>query len=51
MNETDPKPWYFHRWPWIIIFMLGSSVCMSLYTVYIAVKTAEPVLTEPYERQ
>jgi hypothetical protein len=51
MTEAEQKPWYYHRWPWIIIFLLGSSVCMSLYTVYIAVITAEPEITEPYERQ
>jgi hypothetical protein len=51
MTEPEQEPWYRHRWPWIVIFLLGSSVCMSLYTVYIAVSTAEPELTEPYERQ
>lgn len=51
MREPDTGPWYRHRWPWIVILLLGASVCMSLYTVYIAVTTAEPVLTEPYERQ
>ena len=49
MSQTDQKAWYYHRWPWILIFLLGSSVCMSLYTVYIAVITAEPEITEPYE--
>lgn len=51
MKQPPQEPWYRHRWPWIVILLLGSSVCMSLYTVYIAVSTAEPEITESYERQ
>ena len=32
--------------PWFIIILLGSAVTSSLYTVYLAVSTAEPVLTQ-----
>jgi hypothetical protein len=41
---NDSRPWYRHFWPWFIIVLLGSSVSASLYTVYLAVSTAEPVL-------
>ncbi len=47
MNQKDDKPWYRYFWPWFIIALLGSAVCASLYTVYLAVSTAEPVLTQP----
>ncbi len=46
MNEQDTDPWYCYFWPWFIIFLLASSVCGSLYSVYLAISTAEPVLTE-----
>jgi len=46
MHDRDTKSWYRYFWPWFIIFLLGSSVCASLYTVYLAMSTAEPVLTE-----
>jgi hypothetical protein len=45
ITQHDSAPWYRYFWPWFIIVLLGSSVCTSLYTVYLAVSTAEPVLT------
>jgi len=51
MTEHDSKPWYRYFWPWFIIGLLASSVSASLYSVYLAVSTAEPVLTETHERQ
>ena len=47
MSDEDTLPWYRHFWPWFIIVLLGSAVSASLYTVYLAVSTAEPVLTQP----
>jgi len=46
MNDEDIQPWYRHFWPWFIIVLLGSAISASLYTVYLAVSTAEPVLTQ-----
>ena len=51
MSEHDSKPWYRYFWPWFVIGLLASSVSASLYSVYLAVSTAEPVLTETHERQ
>ena len=47
MSDDEVQPWYRHFWPWFIIVLLGSAVSASLYTVYLAVSTAEPVLTQP----
>lgn len=46
MSDRDTQPWYRYFWPWFILALLGFSVSTSLYTVYLAVSTAEPVLTE-----
>jgi len=46
MSDEEIQPWYRHFWPWFIIVLLGSAVTASLYTVYLAVSTAEPVLTQ-----
>lgn len=51
MNEQDTLPWYRHFWPWFIIALLGASVSASLYMVYLATSTAEPVLPEYQEQQ
>ena len=51
MSDRDTKPWYRYFWPWFIIALLGMSVSASLYTVYLANSTAEPVLPEYLEQQ
>jgi len=49
-TDQDIRPWYRYFWPWFVILLLGSGVCSSLYTVYLAMSTAEPVLTESYDK-
>ena len=49
--QEDSKPWYRYFYPWLIIVLLGASVCASLYTVYLAASTAEPVLPEYQQQQ
>jgi len=51
MDERDTQPWYRHFWPWFVIVLLGISVSASLYMVYVAMSTAEPVLPEYLEQQ
>lgn len=51
MSDRDTQPWYKYFWPWFIIVLLGSSVSASLYMVYLANSTAEPVLPEYQQRQ
>ncbi len=42
MSAPAPLPWYRHFWPWFILALLGSSIAMSLTTVYIAVSDRDP---------
>jgi hypothetical protein len=51
MTEQDIQPWYKHFWPWFIIVLLSISVSGSLYMVYVATSTAEPVLPEYLQQQ
>ena len=51
MTEQDTQPWYRHFWPWFIIVLLAISVSASLYMVYVATSTAEPVLPEYLQQQ
>ena len=46
MNVSDTKPWYRYFWPWFVIALLAWGVVSSLYTVFVAERGAEPVLTE-----
>jgi hypothetical protein len=50
-EHEEIQPWYRHFYVWLIICLLGFAVSASLYTVYLAHKTAEPVLPEYQERQ
>lgn len=45
-QSPDQLPWYKHRWPWIIILMLGSAVTASLYTLYIASQGNDSLVLE-----
>jgi hypothetical protein len=51
MTEIDSKPWYRHFYPWLIVVLLGSAIASSLFTVYLAMSTAEPVLPEYQSQQ
>ncbi|WP_407310881.1 FixH family protein [Pseudomonas sp. nanlin1] len=42
------SPWYRHRWPWILIALLGGSVTLSLATVAIAVKHPVDLVSDNY---
>ena len=51
MSKEDSKPWYRYFWPWFVIALLGSAVSASLYTLYLASTTSEPVLPEYQQKQ
>ncbi len=42
------SPWYRHRWPWILIALLGGSVTLSLTMVAIAVKHPVDLVSDNY---
>ena len=45
---TAASPWYKHLWPWIIIGILTTSVCLSLTMVSIAVRNPDNLVTDTY---
>ena len=49
--DTDSRPWYRHFYPWLVIALLASAVSGSLYTVYLAMSTSEPVLQDYQDQQ
>ena len=51
MTEMDSKPWYRYFYPWLVIVLLGAAVSGSLYTLYLASSTSEPVLPSYTEQQ
>ncbi|MEN8638221.1 FixH family protein [Pseudomonas sichuanensis] len=45
---TAASPWYKHLWPWIIIGILATSVCLSLTMVSIAVRNPDNLVNDNY---
>ena len=45
---TATSPWYKHLWPWIIIGILTTSVCLSLTMVNIAVRNPDNLVNDNY---
>jgi hypothetical protein len=43
-TTTPGGPWYRHRWPWLIIALLGSSVAGSFLSAYLALRYPEVIL-------
>ncbi|WP_323157969.1 FixH family protein [Pseudomonas fulva] len=48
MPATAVSPWYKHLWPWIIIGILTTSVCLSLTMVSIAVRNPDNLVNDNY---
>ena len=48
MPATAASPWYKHLWPWIIIGILATSVCLSLTMVSIAVHNPDNLVNDNY---
>lgn len=48
MPATATSPWYKHLWPWIIIGILTTSVCLSLTMVSIAVRNPDNLVNDNY---
>jgi len=47
----DGKPWYRHGMVWLIISGPAVVVVAGFVTLYIAVKTPDPVISNDYYRQ
>ncbi|MBJ9975358.1 FixH family protein [Pseudomonas sp. S75] len=48
MIATAASPWYKHLWPWILIGILTTSVCLSLTMVSIAVRNPDNLVNDNY---
>lgn len=48
MPATASSPWYKHRWPWIIVAMLATSVALTIHMVFIAVNGQDTLVTDNY---
>jgi uncharacterized protein len=47
-TDSTLHPWYRQTWPWILIAIPFSSVCVGSYFAYIAIHGADPMVQEQY---
>ena len=50
-ETLESGPWYHHFWPWFIVVLLGSTVVAGISTVFIAVRGADPLVSDDYYRE
>ncbi len=50
-SETLPKPWYREFWAWFILTPLIVVVCVSSFTVTVAVKNADHRVVDDYYKE
>lgn len=50
INSNSSGPWWQHRWPWIILFMLSSVIVACMVTIYIAVTTRDSLVADDYSK-
>lgn len=49
--QTTSKPWYRHPWPWFLIALPATAVIASIITIWLAVQSADGLVTDDYYKQ
>ncbi len=50
-EATDPKPWYQHLWPWILISLPLAAVVAGVATLFIAMDEPDSLVVGDYYKQ
>ena len=48
-ERADVQPWYRHFWPWFILALLGSTVCASVFMLYLALQSEDSFVIDRTE--
>ncbi len=56
MNEphrtaSAPRPWYRHRWPWLLAIAPTAALVGGLFTLWLAATTSDPLVVDDYYRE
>jgi hypothetical protein len=49
--REDTKPWYKQFWPWFIISLPLSVVIASMFTINLAIKTSDGLVSDDYYKE
>jgi hypothetical protein len=52
-NPTDDgnRPWYRHRWPWLLAIAPLAAFFGGMFTLWLAVTTSDPLVVDDYYRE
>jgi len=48
--ESDVAPWYRQFWPWFLIALPATVVAASMFTIWLAIKSPNPMVVDDYAR-
>lgn len=49
-EETAPLPWYRQFWPWFLIALPASVVVASMFTIWLATRSPNPMVVDDYAK-
>ncbi len=50
-HDADNKPWYAHRWPWLLMLGPFAVVLAGVYTAWLAVTYQDALVVDDYYKQ
>lgn len=50
-NPPSPRPWYRHRWPWLLMVMPFTAMILGFLLLYFAITTNDGLVVDDYYRQ
>ena len=51
MESSEQKPWYKHRWPWLLMLGPGIVVIAGAITIWLAVVSNDGLVSDDYYKQ
>ncbi|NGP54229.1 FixH family protein [Thioalkalivibrio sp. XN8] len=49
-RDDAPPPWYRQFWPWFLIALPASVVAASMFTIWLATRSPNPMVVDDYSR-
>ena len=51
MQTTLARPWYRHRWPWLLAIAPAAALIGGLFTLWLALTTGDSLVVDDYYRE
>lgn len=50
-STTILRPWYRHRWPWLLAIAPAAALIGGMVTLWLAITTSDPLVVDDYYRE